>query len=316
MNKTLIALATSMALVSVAQADVKFYGKMNVATVYEDGDVDEVFKVQSYASRLGVKGSEDLGSSSVIYKAEYEIAVDDGFATSKSEVNVNTDGDIDTDTDTNTIKPRDVYIGLKYNGMGTVKLGNMDTPLKKSQGKFDLFNDVVDIKKVLDGDNRMPNTVNYTTEKMGALQSSVSVILPEDGSSEGISANVVYKKGDIYASAAFDSKVKGEATQRATVIYSLGDIKVGALINNVDTADTKGDELGFSVNASMKMGMNTLKAQYESGEQKEAGASSLSLGADHKLAKATKTYFVFSQFSADDATQEKTILAVGLEHKF
>ncbi len=295
MNKTLIALATSMALVSVAQADVKFYGKMNVATAYENES--EKFAVESNASRLGIKGSEDLSTSKIIYQAEYQI-------------------DVDGDGGANVLSQRDTYIGLAYKGMGTVKMGVMDTPLKKSQGKFDLFNDIVDIKKVLDGDNRMPNTVNYTTEKMGALQSSVSVILPEDGSSEGVSANVVYKKGDIYASAAFDSKVKGEATQRATVIYSLGDIKVGALINNVDTADSKGDELGFAVNASMKMGMNTLKAQYDSGEQKEAGANSLSLGVDHKLAKATKAYFVFSQFAADDATKETTILAMGLEHKF
>ncbi len=293
MNKTLIALATSMALVSVTQADSKFYGKMNVATAYESES--EVFAVESNASRLGVKGSEDLSSSKIIYQAEYEIDVDG-------------DGDV--------LKQRNTYIGLAYKGMGTVKMGIMDTPLKTSQGKFDLFNDVIDIKKVLGGENRRPNTVNYTTEKMGNLKSSVSVILPEDGSSEGISANVTYKMGNIYASVAVDNNVTGETTQRATAIYNLGDIKVGALINNFNSSATNGDELGFAVNASMKMGMNTLKAQYESGEQKEAGASSLSLGADHKLAKATKAYFVFSQFAADDATKEKTILAVGLEHKF
>ncbi len=303
MNKTLIALATSMTLVSVTQAvqaESKFYGKMNVAIAYESED--KVFLLESNASRLGIKGSEDLSTSKIIYQVEYQI-------------------DVDGDNTADDLKQRDTYIGLAYSGMGIVKMGVMDTPLKKSQGKFDLFNDIVDIKKVLDGENRRSNTVNYTTEKMGDLQSSVSVILPENGSSEGISANVVYTMGDIYASAAFDTKVNGVATQRATVIYTLGDIKVGALINNVDAADTdtasvNGDQLGFAVNASMKMGMNTLKAQYDSGEQKEAGASSLSLGADHKLAKATKAYFVFSQFAADDATVETTILAIGLEHKF
>jgi predicted porin len=301
MNKTLIALATSLALVSVAQADSKFYGKMNVATTYEDES--EEFKVESNASRLGVKGSEELSTSKIIYQAEYQIDVD---------------GD-----DSSVLKQRNTYIGLAYNSMGTIKMGMMDTPLKTSQGKFDLFNDVVDIKNVLAGENRMANTVNYTTEKMGNVQSSVSVILPENDSSEGISASVVYKAGNIYASAAFDNKVKGEATQRMTVIYNLGDIKVGALLNNVDAADTAGtagEELGFAVNASMKMGMNTLKAQFDSGEQKKSGASSLSLGLDHKLAKATKAYFVFSQFSADANTDgtsnDTTTLAMGLEHKF
>ncbi|MEY8248487.1 MAG: porin [Bermanella sp.] len=315
MKTPLLALVASMALASAAQADSKFYGKMNVAVGYEDES--EVFGLQSSASRLGVKGSEDLGSVSVIYKAEYEIAIDDGLAGDKG-YDINDDGTDDA-TDTNTIKPRDAYIGLKYNGMGTVKLGNMDTPLKKSQGKFDLFNDVVDLKKVLDGENRMANTVNYTTEKMGAFQSSIAVILPEDGSSEGISANIIYKTGGLYASAAVDNKVKGEATQRATLIYSLGDVKVGALVNNVDKDDVagpKGDELGFAVNASIKMGVHTLKAQFESGEQKEAGASSFSLGIDHKLAKSTKVFAFFNQFSADDKDEETTVLALGLEHKF
>ncbi len=304
MKTPLIALVASMALVSAAQADTKFYGKMNVAVAYEDES--EVFVVQSSASRLGVKGSEDLGTSKLIYKAEYEIAIDDGYGTNQSGA----------DNDTNTLKPRDAYIGLAYNGMGSVKMGHMDTPLKKSQGKFDLFNDVVDIKNVLDGENRMANSVNYTTEKMGSVQSSVSVILPEDGSSEGVSANVVYTEGAIYASVALDNKVKGEATQRVTMIYNLGDMKIGALVNNVDKTDTKGDELGFAVIASMKMGVNTLKAQYETGEQKTAGASVLSLGVDHKLAKSTKAFAFFSQFSADDNTLKTTVLALGLEHKF
>ena len=296
MKKTLLALATaSLALSMSAQADSKFYGKMNVAVAYEDES--ETFMVESNASRLGIKGSEDLGSSSVIYQAEYET-------------------DIDGDGGATVFKQRDSYVGLSYNGMGTVKMGVMDTPLKKSQGKFDLFNDVADIKSVLDGENRRPNSVNYTTEKIADLKVSVSVVLPEDGTSEGISANVVYKKGAVYASAAMDSKVAGEATQRATVIYSLGDIKVGALVNNVDKADSAGDELGFALNASKKMGVNTVKAQYQSGEQKIAGASVLSFGVDHKLAKSTKAYAFFSQLSADNKASETTVLAMGLEHKF
>ena len=281
MKKSLLALATSMVMVSTAQADAKFYGKMNVSLGYEDES--EVFALSSNASRVGVKGFEELGSTKVIYKAEYEVAIDDGYAT-------------DDGTDTNTIKPRDAYIGLAYSGMGSVRMGNMDTPLKKSQGKFDLFNDVVDIKNVLDGENRMGNSINYTTEKMGGFQSSVAVILSEDDSSEGISANAIYKDGPLYLAAAIDNKVKGEATQRLTAIYIMGDMKVGLLVNNVDTDDTAGeDELGYAVNASMKMGMNTLKAQYETGDQKTEGATSATVGMDHKLGKATKAFALVKQ---------------------
>lgn len=302
MKKSLLAIATSMVMVSTAQADASFYGKMNVSLEYQDEA--ETFHLNSNASRVGVKGFEELGSTKVIYKAEYEVAIDDGYAK-------------DDGTDTNTIKPRDAYIGLAYSGMGTVKMGNMDTPLKKSQGKFDLFNDVVDIKNVLVGENRMANSINYTTEKMGPFQSSVAVILSESNSSEGISANAIYKEGALYIAAALDNKVKGEGTQRLTAIYTMGDLKVGGLINNVDSADVAAgaDELGYAMNASMKMGVNTLKAQYEAGDQKTAGATSATVGVDHKLGKATKAFVYANQMAADGIDDELS-LALGLEHKF
>lgn len=308
MKKTLLALAaTSMALSISAQAENQFYGKMNVAVGYVDaGDSVPVklmpkgqyFKLQDNASRLGVKGSQDLGSSKVIYQAEFS-----------------------NPTDTGGIGARDTFLGLEYGEMGTVKMGYMDTPLKKSQGKFDLFNDVIDIKNVMDGENRMPNSVNYTTTKMGDLQASVSVILPDGATTEGVSASVTYSKDALYAAVAIDNKVVGESTTRLTAIYNMGDLTVGALINSVDSADVvqAGDsELAFGVNASMKAGNNTFKAQFETGDQKYSGAQSISFGADHKLAKTTKAYLYVNMFDTDTDTANTDVTQVlaGLEHKF
>lgn len=302
MKKPLILAVAAMALTAGAQAETKFYGKMNVSVGYDDAS--ETFNLTDNASRLGVKGSEDLGSSKVVYQAEFSKAVDGS----------------------NVLGTRDTYIGLSYGDMGTIKMGIMDTPLKKSQGKFDLFNDVVDIKNVLLGENRVANTINYTTAKMGAIQASVSVLLTDDDSSanggDGISANVVYKQGDLYAAFAIDENVtpkltstgKDVQTIRATAIYTMGDMRFGALVNNVDKTDTNGDELGFAVNAAMKMGKNTAKVQFESGDQKSAGATSISAGVDHKIAKATKAFAVINQFDTDAG--DAMSVAFGLEHKF
>ena len=294
MKKPLIAAAISMALVGTAQAESQFYGKMNVAVGYDE--TSEKFGLSSNASRLGIKGSEDLGSSTVVYQAEYET---------------------DIDGDGTVLKQRDSYVGLHYAGMGTVKMGVMDTPLKKSQGKFDLFNDVFDMKAVITGDNRSANSLNYTTEKMGAVQLSASVVFAEDGTSDGYSANAIFNADSLYASVAYDTKVGNESTIRATGIYSMGDLSVGALLNQVDSDDVTGDEdeLAFGMNAAMKAGANTFKAQYLSGDQKEAGAESITLGADHKLAKTTKAYFYANQFESDTADSNVTV-ALGLEHKF
>lgn len=297
MKKPLIAAAISMALVGTAQAESQFYGKMNVAVGYND--TSEKAGVESYASRLGVKGSEDLGTSKVVYQAEYET---------------------DIDGDGTVFKQRDSYVGLHYAGMGTVKMGVMDTPLKKSQGKFDLFNDVVDIKRVITGENRAANSLNYTTEKMGALQVSASVVFAEDGTSDGYSANAIFSADSLYAAVAYDTKVGNESTIRATGIYSMGDLSVGALLNQVDSDDVSGDqeELAYAVNAAMKAGSNTFKVQFEAGDQgklSEAGGQSISIGADHKLAKTTKAYLYANQFESD-TTDSNVTVALGLEHKF
>jgi predicted porin len=300
MKKPLIAVAVSMALVSTVQAEGQFYGKMNVATVYND--VSEKAGVESYASRLGVKGSEDLGSTTVIYQAEFET---------------------DIDGDSTVFKQRDSYVGLHYAGMGTVKMGVMDTPLKKSQGKFDLFNDVVDISQVITGETRAANSLNYTTEKMGAVQVSASVVFAEDGTSDGYSANAIFNADSLYAAVAYDTKVGNESTVRATAIYNMGDLSFGALVNQIDSDDSAAiaadaDELAYAVNAAMKAGSNTYKIQLEvgdQGKQSEVGGQSISVGADHKLAKTTKAYLYVNQFESD-TTDSAVAVALGLEHKF
>ena len=294
MKKPLILAVAAITLAAGAQAETKFYGKMNVSTSYDD--FTESFELSSNASRLGVKGSEDLGSSKVIYQAEFQHDVTDGSALSN----------------------RDTYIGLAYGEMGTIKMGKMDTPLKKSQGKFDLFNDVIDLKNVLAGENRMDDSINYTTAKMGSVQASLTAALGE-GVSDGYSASVVFEEGDIYAAVAFDTNLPGKETEtiRATAIYTMGDMRFGALINTVDAADIAAvgdDELGFAVNASMKMGKNTAKVQFESGDQNTSGATNIKAGVDHKLAKATKAFAYISQF--DNDASDVFGFSVGLEHKF
>lgn len=303
MKKPLIAAIATMALAAGAQAESKFYGKMNVS--FQSSDRDPELSLNSHASRLGVKGSEDLGGTKVVYKAEFQMDVDDGKA-----------------DDPSPFKQRDIYVGLAYEGMGTVKMGMMDTPLKKSQGKFDLFNDVFDIKRGIDGDKRLANSLNYTTEKFGPVQVSVSYVMMEDATGvadDGISASAVFKQGDIYAAVAMDSKTEDAdtATTRATFIYKLGDIRLGALVNTVDASDTPDEELGYAVNGSMKMGKNTFKVQYGASDQGgDVGATGLSLGADHKLGKATKAYAYLDMTDADAADSDETVIALGLEHKF
>jgi predicted porin len=303
MKKPLVLAIAAMALTAGAQAESKFYGKMNVSVEYADESFNDtqVIKLNSNASRLGVKGSDDLGNGTkVVYQAEYQM-------------------DVDGDS-SDVFKQRDTYLGLAYKGMGTVKMGIMDTPLKKSQGKFDLFNDVYDMKVVFVGENRLSNSINYTSEKFGAVQASVSYIMKEtDGVDDGISASLVFNEGDVYAAVAIDDKTKTDdtSTVRGTVIYTMGDIRLGALVNSVDTTDTADDELGFGANVAFTMGANTAKFQFLTSDQGGAtGGTMVTFGVDHKLAKSTKAYSYVNLTDSDVDNSDATFISFGLEHKF
>lgn len=322
MKKPLIAMAASLAMVAGAEAETKLYGKFNVsvqqqtweADASEGGYDDPRYLLESHASRLGVKGSEDLGSAKAIYQMEYETFVDDGDKGSNKN---------------QTFTQRNIYVGLDYGTMGAVKMGMFDTPVKVSQGKFDLFNDLVDIKLVLAGENRMANQLNYTTGDFGGVKASISTIMSEvDGNSNGTSASVTYKQGDLYVSVAMDDNLPGKevSTQRLTALYQLGDIRLGALVQSVDEKDTAGcgdnndvkdcDTLGYAVNASYKMGKNKFKVQYEAADQKAEEGKSTSLGVDHKLGKATTAYFAYNMIEEKADKSGVSTAALGLVHKF
>ena len=113
MKKRLLAIAIATTLVSplAANADVTTYGivHMSVGTVDTgtSGSVDN-WQIRSHASRLGFKGSEDLGNGlSANFKLEY--GVDPQASPGLSS--------------------RNQYLGLK-GGFGEVRVGRHDTPLK------------------------------------------------------------------------------------------------------------------------------------------------------------------------------------------
>ena len=73
-----LAIGAAIAMPGVAMADVTVYGKMNLTLEmadyeFEDSSSDyDRWELNSNASRLGVKGSEDINDNlSAFYKAEY-----------------------------------------------------------------------------------------------------------------------------------------------------------------------------------------------------------------------------------------------------
>ncbi|MDA9569994.1 porin [Porticoccaceae bacterium] len=303
MNKVIL-LTTAMASLAIAPftaangpIDGKLYGKINVSVVNSDSGSTDTWKLNSNASRIGLKGSSQISEGlSVFYKTEFEVCVDDG------------------DCKGNTIGQRNIFAGVK-GSFGSVLAGKNDTPTKLAQKKIDLFNDSVgDIKKTFAGENRMSNIVAYTTPKYGNFSATYAVMPgEEDGGSlsDATSYAVNYSKGDLYVAVAGDSNVKDADLLRVVSQYKVDAWQLGLMYQENDTTN----ESGYFASAAYKIDNITYKAQYGSNENDTDGSdkTTLSLGADFKLAKNTKSFVFFTDNESSSSTKT---FGLGLEHKF
>ena len=306
MNKVIL-LGTATAMLATAPfaaangpIDGKLYGKVNVSVVNSDSGSEDTWKLNSNASRIGLKGSTQVSEGlTVFYKTEFQVDVDG-------------DGDV--------FKQRNIYAGVK-GSFGSVLAGKNDTPTKLAQKKIDLFNDLEgDIKgpnKTFAGEERMSNIVAYTTPKYANFSATYAVMPGEkDGGSfsDATSYSVNYSKGDLYVAVAGDSNVKGADLVRVVSQYKVDAWQLGLMYQENDTTD----ESGYFASAAYKIDNITYKAQYGSNENDTDGSdkTTLSLGADFKLAKNTKSFVFFTENeSSDEASSTKTF-GLGLEHKF
>jgi len=283
--------------------DGKIYGKVNISLVNTDSDSGDVWKLNSNASRIGFKGATKVSDGlEVFYKTEFEIAVDDGSFDNK------TSGD---DTDKVTFKQRNIVAGIK-GSFGSVLAGKHDTPTKLAQKKIDLFNDLEgDIKNTFEGENRISNMLAYSSPKMGDFSATVAVMPSEGdngtGLTDGISYSLSYSKDDLYIALAGDQDVDDQDLLRIVSQYNMDALQLGLMYQENDTTD----ESGYFASAAYKIDKTTYKAQYGSNKDK----TTLSLGADYKLAKNTKT-FVFYTDIEHPSKGDSSTFGMGLEHKF
>ncbi len=331
--KKILSLAIAAALVApaAAMADATLYGKGHMIIANTDDGSDDVWSVDSIDSRVGVKGSEDLGNGlKAVYKFEFKINHDDG------------DG----------LGDRNQYVGLA-GGFGTVLLGRHDTPLKMAQGKFDQFGDLPgDIKSVMPGEDRVDNVIAYVSPDMSGFTFVGATVAGElgDGSSAGdadalvglfdhLSLAGMYSNGPIYASLAYNTYDLGIVADadpsviRGTFIWKGGMWQVGAMFASTDMDGLMEDSDAVGVSGYVKVGSaGKIKAQYLVGDTPvfkapispsvkvtggaEDEVTQFSIGYEHAMSKRTKLHAGFTSYETDVSKDEEDTLFAGIVHKF
>ena len=351
-----LAIAATLAAPLAAMADATVYGKVRlsvddvelngftdlfgVLTADEQALLEDVygipasdkdmFQINSHASRLGVKGSEDLGDGlKAIYMLEFGVDI----AGKQS----------DEFSPDNPISARNAYVGLA-GGFGTALIGRHDTPMKMSTGKLDYFQDTqADFNKVYMGgfeDRRADGTIAYVSPNLAGLTLAAAIIPGENNQADGLadaySLAAMYSNGGLFLSGAYEAAdgnidaigVDGmDLSQwRLGAGYDSDVFRVSAVYEQetLDSVVVGEDDIElnkWALNGGFTIGMGEIKATYQTWKEdwSELENTAWALGYDYNMSKRTQLYALYLD-STIEATGipdlETTIFSVGLNHAF
>lgn len=322
MQKKLIALAVAAAFSAPAFADnanVTLYGKAILDFEHITNDKKNpgsVNRVQTNASRFGIKGSEDVGGD---IKAFYQY-----------EVQMDADGDGKNGLGNGT---RNTGVGLE-GVFGKVAYGNWDTPYKVARNAIELFdNTTVFSATNLIGraDGTTPytgtTTYNYNTRKNSTLAyftpsfgpvSAVLAYSPDEAPTApankyvtSLAATLNMAEEGVYAAFAYEMRndatvttTKDTAT-RLVGKFTMGDFWVGATIERLKvnrTLTTNYTQSNNEVAAQYKLGASNIGLSYvKAGKTNVAktGASQVSLRYGYNFSKRTELFAAYTSLKND-----------------
>jgi predicted porin len=354
MNKKLLAAAVAAAVVAApaAFADNVVYGKFHTSIDMVDADDEQDnWQMDSRASRLGFKGSEDLGNG---LKAIYQIELGfnaDGGGTGQVGGSSGLGG-----------SSRNTFVGLA-GGFGTFLVGRHDTPMKVAfyaAGNERLGDSAIDLnlsssltpsKSGLSpigvfSEYRANDAIAYVSPNLSGFSAAVAVIPGEDdgvtpgnGGRDGLadhySLGLMYKGGGLRASGGYQMTDPGtgagvdkQKTLQLGGSYAFGAFSVGAQYEDTDNfAFVDGDEYtAWALTGKATFGNNAISLVYTDSELDVDGGSSIDtrgwgIAAEHNFSKRTQVYAAYAadsrdNYQADGSDQDVDMFSIGLVHSF
>jgi predicted porin len=345
MKKSLIALAVASALSTsafAATSNVDIYGQIDLSVDRVSGlekgapgQSNDAFRLSSNTSRIGLKGSEDLGGGLAgIWQFEQGVSFD-----SQAK------GGINNGSGSGWGSLRNTFLGLKGN-WGTVLGGNYDTPYKSSTYTLDPFADTMGDYNAIIGsfgglntsDLRMNNSLVYMSPSFSGLSFALGTSFQKESGLNNNSNNttngkpafysgmVKYENGPLFLSGAYETAKHLGACNgincgtvgsfnenidtkswKVGAGYSFGDFVVNAVYDNikvkVNTGTTDVKRSAYGLNGVYTIGNIALKAgAYKAGKisgNKDSSASLYEVGGDYMLSKRTKVYALYAKVNND-----------------
>ena len=311
MTRTLIvaAIATLATSAAMAQSSVNIYGRFNVTAEAQNSNGVKTKVLQNNSSRIGFKGTEDLGGG---LRAGF--ILEHGF-------------NADTGLPTGAFWGRQSEVNLS-GGFGAVRLGRFT-----SEAYF-ATSDYIGMHNHETGTSsdalyayigRDTNKVAYRTpEFVKGLTLEAAVSANENSSANARSYDVAanYQVGALHLGLGYEKF--GTAKQMAaSALYEMGSFVLGGMVQRDTNAYGNGDRTNFRLSAAYMMGtsefhLNVGKAGDYS-KQTQSGAKQYTLGYNYNLSKRTKVYGFYTKVDAERFTgyaSDFSSLAAGIRHNF
>lgn len=310
MNKKLLIAAVGAALAAgsvAANAAATVYGKLNLGIASVSNGDQSTLAVTDDASRLGVKGDEDLGGG---LKAIYTM-----------EMAYDADGNTGV-----TGAARDVYAGLS-GGWGSVRVGHFNSAYKNLSTGLEVMGDTIGdfTHTTFQGETREANVIGYTSPNINGFTFSYEMVRGETGdvgTTDESNPSIIaasYSMGPLYVGVgqrSFDnqstaSTAIGSATKIAAS-FAFGAFKVWVVNENAngDNNDA-GDRATQHLGASFAMGNNTFavtQTAYKQDGGDVADHAQMALAWTHALSKSTSIKVVNTTLKNDTGTSVGRII--------
>ncbi|MDG1948080.1 MAG: porin [SAR86 cluster bacterium] len=280
-----------------ANADINFYGKINVSLEDVDSKTSDETEFKNNASRVGVKGSYDLSSGlKLSFQIEEEIDPTD----------LRADGD-------KVFKERNTFVAASGD-FGKLYAGTHDTVFKQSQLKIDLFNDTrADIKYILRGENRMDSFIGYTSpDLIDGLNLTVNSIRQSSGNGESMALR--YSKNNVKAAFAIDQNIKGYDGERFSIMVPVGEVDLGLLYQSSKKLSSSKSFSGHVISMKKKISnKGSIYIQNARSDMRILSGKQNSIGYTYNINKSTKAFVHYSKLNGEGET---TLISAGAEYKF
>jgi len=294
----LAAAVASLMAVGVAQADTKMYGKarmyLELGTENGAGVGKDSKAVKNYSSRIGWKGSEDLGNGmSAVYQFEVAYAADGD------------NGSVGGHTKSSPFSTRVGYGGIKGD-FGQIAIGQQWTPsYVLVRGKHDPMNTTAG-GNVYGGGfpaaTRSGNVISYINAFGGVKVAAAIISSNSDTLNDVLDAAISIPAGPVTVGIALAQQDAANTTSPTALDIGWADGAISAHLGLFMTDVTNADDW-MSVVVKFKTGSGQITAQLEdNGTDNQINAAYT-----HKLSKKTS---LMAEISSGDVAADETNVGI------